>query len=75
MAEVSHKRLSLDAGDAASGARKKPKIKELPTTQAQNAAIEGLVQTFRKKGQFDAIRKIVRSQFESGVSYSLPSLC
>jgi len=72
MADLSRKRASFDAGDSAPGARKKIKIRELPTTQAQNAAIDALVQTFRKKGEFDAIRSVVRSQFESGVS-ELPS--
>lgn len=68
MAETSRKRASFDGGDSASSARKKVKIRELPTTAAQNAAIDALVQTFRKKGEFDAIRSVVRSQFESGVS-------
>jgi hypothetical protein len=68
MTDISRKRASLDGGDSAPVTRKKLKIRELPTTQAQNAAIDNLVQTFRKKGEFDAIRAVVRSQFESGVS-------
>jgi hypothetical protein len=68
MADISRKRASIDGSDSAPGARKKIKTKELPTTQAQNAAIDALVQTFRRKGEFDTIRSVVRSQFESGVS-------
>jgi hypothetical protein len=64
MAETSRKRVSLDGADSAPGVRKKIKIRELPTTPAQNAAIDALVQTFRKKGEFDAIRSAARSQFE-----------
>jgi hypothetical protein len=66
--ETNRKRASLDDGNSTSSVRKKIKTRELPTTQAQNAAIDNLVQTFRKKGEFDAIRSVVRSQFESGVS-------
>lgn len=67
MAEVGRKR-SLDGDDSAPFSRKKMKLSDLPLTQAQRSAIDNLVQKFRKKGEYDAIRSLVRSQYESGVS-------
>ncbi|KAK7192037.1 hypothetical protein PSPO01_01609 [Paraphaeosphaeria sporulosa] len=63
MADVSRKR-ALD-GDAAHRPYKKPKTSELPLEQSKRAAIDQLVHTFRKKGEFDSIRNAVRAQFEA----------
>ena len=65
MADVSRKR-GLD-GDYATRAHKKPKTSELPLEQSKRAAIDHLVHTFRKKGEFDSIRNAVRAQFEASV--------
>ena len=37
--------------------RKKPKISELPLSSAQRAYIDGMLHTFKKKGEFDGLRK------------------
>lgn len=47
--------------------RKKPKIFELPISSAKRSSIEGLLHVFKKKGEFDSLRKKVYAQFESGV--------
>lgn len=70
MAEVGHKR-SLDGDDPAPLARKKMKLSDLPLTQAQRSAIDNLVHTFRKKGEYDSIRSLVRAQYEADVSSAL----
>jgi len=60
----------LDAGHpAADGGfvRRKLKLSDLPLTSAQRSAIDSLLHTFKKKGEFDVIRKRVYSQFEEGV--------
>jgi len=41
------------------------KATDLPLSSAQRSAIDGLLHTFKKSGEFDAIRKIVYSQFDA----------
>ena len=65
MADLGRKR-ALD-GDAVHRPQKKPKTSELPLEQSKRAAIDQLVHTFRKKGEFDSIRNAVRAQFEASV--------
>lgn len=47
--------------------RKKPKVSELPLSSAKRASIDGLLHRFKKKGEFDALRKKTYAQFEQGV--------
>lgn len=54
--------------------RKKFKVTELPITQAKRSAIDSLQHTFKKKGEFDSIRKKVYAQFSEGVRYN-PVAC
>lgn len=71
MAEINNSKRPLEAGqDLATVARKKPKLSELPLSQAQRSAIESLVDTFRRKGEYDAIKSLVRTQYESDVSFT-----
>lgn len=67
MAEVGRKH-SLDGEGQAQLPRKKLKLSDLPISQAKRAAIDNLVHTFRKKGEYDAIRKALFTQFEADVS-------
>lgn len=68
MAAVANASVNDDAGLPP---RKKPKVSELPLAPAQRASIDSLLQTFKKKGQFDALRKKTWSQFEEGVCPAL----
>ncbi|KAL1590001.1 hypothetical protein WHR41_01402 [Cladosporium halotolerans] len=43
--------------------RKKPKVSELPLSSAQRASIDGMLHTFKKKGDFDALRKKALQQY------------
>ncbi|KAI7519494.1 hypothetical protein KC331_g20671, partial [Hortaea werneckii] len=43
--------------------RKKPKISELPLSSAQRNSIDGMLHTFKKKGEFDALRKKAFQQY------------
>jgi len=47
--------------------RKKPKISELPLSSIKRASIDSLLHVFKKKGEFDALRKRTYRQFEDGV--------
>jgi hypothetical protein len=47
---------------------KKLKISDLPISQTKRAAIDNLVHTFRKKGDYDFLRKKLFTQFETDVS-------
>ena len=49
--------------------RKKPKISDLPLSSAKRASIDGLLHVFKKKGEFDALRKKTYAQFEQGVGH------
>lgn len=46
--------------------RKKPKISELPLSSAQRASIDGILHTFKKKGDFDTIRKKTFQHYSEG---------
>lgn len=48
-------------------ARKKLKTSDLPLTQNKRSAIESILHTFKKKGEFDVLRKKAFTQFENGV--------
>lgn len=48
--------------------RKKPKVSELPLSSAKRASIDGLLHTFKKKGDFDSIRKKTYAKFEDTVT-------
>jgi len=65
MAEVSRKR-ALE-GDGPGSMRKKLRPSELPLSQSKRSAIDNLVHTFRKKGQYDSIRKELLAQYEASV--------
>ena len=47
--------------------RKKLKLNDLPVSSAKRTAIDGLLLTFKKSGEFDRFRKGIFSQFESSV--------
>ncbi|KAH8722440.1 complex proteins associated with Set1p component shg1-domain-containing protein [Phaeosphaeriaceae sp. PMI808] len=63
MAEVTRKR-TLE-GDGPQNVRKKLRPSELPLPQSKRLAIDTLVHTFRKKGQYDSIRKELLAQYEA----------
>ncbi len=65
MADVGRKR-TLE-GDAPALMRKKLRPSELPLSQAKRSAIDSLVHTFRKKGQYDSIRKELMAQYVASV--------
>lgn len=66
MADVGRKH-SLE-GDGHGATRKKLKLSDLPISQAKRSAIDNLLHTFRKKGEYDAMRKSLFTQFEADVS-------
>jgi hypothetical protein len=43
--------------------RKKPKTSDLPLSSAQRSSIEGMLHTFKKKGDFDTLRKKAFQQY------------
>jgi len=43
--------------------RKKPKTSDLPLSSAQRASIDGMLHTFKKKGDFDSLRKKAFQQY------------
>ena len=47
--------------------RKKLKLNDLPVSSAKRTAIDSLLLTFKKSGEFDKFRKGIFSQFESSV--------
>lgn len=47
--------------------RKRPKVSELPLSSAQRASIDSMLHTFKKKGEFDALRKKAFAQFDKSV--------
>ena len=51
--------------------RKKFKTSELPLSSVQRSSIDGLLHTIKKKGEYDALRKKVWSEFENSVSFRL----
>ncbi|KAF2225841.1 complex proteins associated with Set1p component shg1-domain-containing protein [Elsinoe ampelina] len=64
MAAVEGVRIGGDDGPV----RKKPRISELPISSAKRSSVEGLLHIFKKKGEFDSLRKKIYAQFESGDS-------
>lgn len=52
--------------------RKKFKTSELPLNSAQRSGIDGLLHTLKKKGEYDALRKKVWSQYAESVSVTIP---
>lgn len=47
--------------------RKKLKLSDLPVSAAKRSAIDGLLLTFKKSGEFDKFRKGIFGQFDSSV--------
>jgi hypothetical protein len=77
MAAVDRKR-SLDGDTAMADGlppRKKLRISDLPIDANKRSVIDSLLHTFKKKGEFDALRKLVYAQFDSGVSSCRMSYC
>nr|POF13813.1 hypothetical protein CFP56_02837 [Quercus suber] len=52
-----------EAGEFELPARKKPKVAELPLSSTQRASIDSMLHTFKKKGEFDALRKKTYQQY------------
>ena len=52
-----------DVSDFQLPPRKKPKTSDLPLSSAQRASIEGMLHTFKKKGDFDSLRKKAFQQY------------
>lgn len=50
---------------------KRFKASELPLNAVQRSTIDGLLHTIKKKGEYDALRKKVWSQYAESVSSSL----
>lgn len=48
--------------------RKKPKISELPLSSAQRSSIDGMLHTFKKKGEFDSLRKKTFQQYNESAA-------
>ena len=46
------------------------KVSELPLEAAQKSAIDGLVHTVTKRGEFDTLRKKVLAEYTESVSYT-----
>ena len=65
---LSPKRERDDAEETILQSRKRFKLSELPVTQAQHSAINSILHAFKKKGEFDAIRKSSYTKFEDGES-------
>jgi len=55
--------VSNGAADFELPPRKKPKIGELPLSSTQRASIDGILHTFKKKGEFDGLRKRAFQQY------------
>lgn len=52
-----------DVSDFQLPPRKKPKTSDLPLSSAQRSSIEGMLHTFKKKGDFDSLRKKAFQQY------------
>lgn len=48
--------------------RKRFKASELPLSSSQRSVIDGILHTFKKKGEFDALRKQVWDEYSESVS-------
>ncbi|KAF2838188.1 hypothetical protein M501DRAFT_862710 [Patellaria atrata CBS 101060] len=49
-------------------ARKRPKLSELPLSRDQHHIVDSLLHTFKKKGEFDILRKSIYAKFTAGDS-------
>lgn len=47
--------------------RKRYKAYELPLSPSQRSAIDGILHTFKKKGEFDTLRKQVWDEYSESV--------
>lgn len=54
--------------DEAFQPRKRFKTSELPLNVTQRSAIDGILHTFKKKGEYDVLRRKVWSQYLESVS-------
>ena len=68
MALVDHVSRKRSIEDLAGTQRKRFKTSELPLSSAQRSSIDTLLHTFKKKGEFDALRKEVWAGFNDSVS-------
>ncbi|KAL2005998.1 hypothetical protein VTN00DRAFT_9652 [Thermoascus crustaceus] len=66
MADVKTTGTKRPALDIESLQRKKFKTSELPLSAAQRAAIDNLLYTFKKRGDFDNVRKTIWAEFNEG---------
>ena len=55
----------MDGDDFELPPRKKPKISDLPLSSTHRASIDGMLHTFKKKGEFDALRKKAFQQYNN----------
>ena len=62
-----------DAKSSGPPARKKLKTSDLPLSSETRAAIQGLAHTFKKKGGYDSLRKLVWENLEGSVSTEVQS--
>jgi hypothetical protein len=60
---------SKDSMGAGGPVRKKLKTSDLPIASATRAAIETLAHTFKKKGNYDNLRKQAWEALEAGVCF------
>jgi len=51
--------------------RKRLKPSDLPISQTKRSIIDSLLHTFKKKGEFDALRKLLYAQFDSDVCITI----
>ena len=65
--------IALSRNGPASSLRRSFKPSELPITSSQRAQLDTLVNTLKKQGKFDALRKKVWADFFEGVRLSHPS--
>ena len=63
---------SSNAATVSAAPARKYKASDLPLPSATRAAIESLAHSFKKKGDYDAIRKQVWGSFEATVCISSP---
>jgi COMPASS (Complex proteins associated with Set1p) component shg1 len=55
--------------------RKTFKLSDLPVAASTNAAIDSLVSTFKKQGEFDRLRKQIWAQFDTSVRLEDSRMC
>jgi hypothetical protein len=47
--------------------RKRPRVADLPLSSSKRESIDALLHTFKKKGEFDQLRRKAYAQFDQGV--------